>query len=239
MRVDAGAPRTVPGRGDPRLPARGRPNRPGHPALGSLRSAPAQRLWRLALSVRGRPRDPELRQTHPCRPAARPCILVCGRRPIIGPAWPRNTTPPARPSTPPCGSAATAMPGPCDPSLIACWRWPAPCCETRPCTMRIMRGSAVLLDPYQGPRDAPGSTPVRALQELKGDVDAGHNGLGRGIDSGGQWESLSQRGPPAGRPGGGSVATVAGPPAGGQIPFDKGWEVPSRQATRKLSLLGD
>ena len=61
-------------------------------------------------------------------------------------AWPRNTTPSAEPSTLPCGSAATAMPGPCGPLPIACWRWPAPCCETRR-TMRIMRDSAGLLDP--------------------------------------------------------------------------------------------
>ena len=61
------APRTVPGRGDPRLPARRRPNRPGHPALGSLRCDPAPRLRRFAMSVRGGPRDPEFRQIHPGR----------------------------------------------------------------------------------------------------------------------------------------------------------------------------
>ena len=39
-----------------------------------------------------------------------------------------------------------------------------------------------------------------------------------------------------GRPGEGSVATAAGPPPGGQIPLDKGWEVPSQQAARKPPL---
>ena len=246
MRVDAGAPR--PSDVAISLPARRRPNRPARPcglAKPSMRSAPrlpSGCLCGVAPVTRSSGKYPcagksnsssrfksQARAPAEAREASAQAWLYGALVALLQHDRHQPSQVPLRERRPP------DRPGPCGPFADRRWRWPAPCCETRRNTMRIMRDSAGLLDPEPGPRDVVGpprcgrtrssrATSIRAtmdwtrgsLQEVNGNHRAREDPQGEA--------RRRKRSDP-------------GPPPGGQIPLDKGWEVPSHSAARKPPLL--